>query len=418
MRRKSFLALFAPPVLIALSATCIFAQTTLTVVPDSKTSAAPTPDTASSASPTSDSTAPDSSTPAAAAPTPIPADADPTAPGLTPEQRRAAIQAHAAHIKAVVAAAQAQAAAARQKLAADAEHRNDPNSPQAVEARQQAQERVAANKAIAAAAKAELEANQERIKQIYANDPTTFAPDHENLNKASYQAMFKMDAFTALNEALAIQGRTTRPNLTPSESALFQAIHSGQGGKYSFAEAALIASGVDDLNKRKEYMAKIDQIVAEAKERTDKEKAIVEKAGVILDYLFAFPMKNGYDDDTYSLAQVLDTGHFNCISSVVMFVVVAHGVGLDVGAVVEPEHIVARVPGYDVQTTSGRIFATNFRLKDIQDQKYNSEADEQVRPRSSLSRSGRSTASSWSSIKTSPTRPATTSNPIRRPSAR
>jgi hypothetical protein len=57
-----------------------------------------------------------------------------------------------------------------------------------------------------------------------------------------------------------------------------------------------------------------------------------------------------------------------------MFVVVAHGVGLDVGAVVEPEHIVARIPGYDVQTTSGRIFATNFRLKDIQDQKYDSEA--------------------------------------------
>jgi hypothetical protein len=122
-----------------------------------------------------------------------------------------------------------------------------------------------------AATKAEVAANMARIAAgPYANDPTTFAPDHENLNKASYQAMFQMDAFTALNQALAIQARTTHPTMTASEMALFQALHSGQTGKYTFAEAALIATGVDDAARRKQYLAKIDKIVAETKERTDK----------------------------------------------------------------------------------------------------------------------------------------------------
>jgi hypothetical protein len=79
-------------------------------------------------------------------------------------------------------------------------------------------------------------------------------------------------------------------------------------------------------------------------------------------------MKGGYDETAFSLGQLLNDGHYSCVSSCVMFVLVAHGVGLDVGAVVEPGHIVARVPGYDVQTTSGRVYRSNpFRLQEIQD---------------------------------------------------
>jgi hypothetical protein len=379
MRRESFLALFVPAVLIALSATPAFSQATYTVVPDSTVTSKPAPDTATPGStdqsaPAAGTTAPASNGSSSAAPPLIPPDADPTAPGLTPEQRKAASEAHRAHVKAVVAAAQARVAAAKEKLAAQqqaaAAGENATPSPDVIAARKAL---VDANKARLAADKAKRQAYLDQINNLHADDPTSFTPDHENLNKSSYQAMFQMDAFTALNQALAIQARTTHPTLTPSESALFQAIHSGQGGRYSFAEAALIASGVDDVNKRKVYLDKISQIVAKNKEQTDKEKWLVDKAGDIIGYLIAVPMKNGYDDDTYSLAQVLDTGHFNCISSVVMFVAVAHGVGLEAGAVVEPSHIVARIPGYDVQTTSGRIFATNFRLKDIQDQKYTSE---------------------------------------------
>ena len=335
MRRNSFIALFAPTVLIGLSASPIFAQTTSKVGPDSKTST----------SPASDSTPPASNGSSSAAPTTLPADADPTAPGLTPAERRAASQAHLAFVKAQVAANKAEAAANVAQAAANKD----------------------ANKEQYAAMNKRLDEELTRIEQ------TTFTPDHETLNKASYQAMFKMDAFTALNQALAIQARTTHPTMTASETALFQALHSGQTGKYTFAEAALIASGVDDYNQRAQYMAKINQLVADAKVETDKQTTIRGKATAICNYLFAGPMKAGYDDDTFSLAQVLDNGHFNCISSVVMFVVVAHGVGLDAGAVVEPSHIVARVPTYDVQTTSGRIYQSIFRLSDIHDQKYNSE---------------------------------------------
>ena len=226
----------------------------------------------------------------------------------------------------------------------------------------------ASNAAARAAAKQHFDAAKANIKKINDLEPTKFTPDHETLNKFSYQAMFQVDAFGALKQALAIQSRTTHPMITTDEMAMFEALHSGQTGKFTFAEEALIASGVSDAAKRKQYLAKIDQIVAAAKQETDKRTRIEAKADAICSYLFAGPMKAGYDEKAFRLGQLLDDGHYSCISSCVMFVLVARGAGLDVGAVVEPGHIVARVPGYDVQTTSGRIYRSNpFRVEDIQD---------------------------------------------------
>ncbi|HZZ74225.1 MAG TPA: transglutaminase family protein [Pirellulales bacterium] len=220
---------------------------------------------------------------------------------------------------------------------------------------------------IRAAAQARSDSFKANLKKINELEPTKFEPDHETLNKFSYQAMFQVDAFDALKQALAIQSRLSRPTITAAETAMFEALHSGQAGKYTFAEKALIASGVNDAAKRKQYLAKIDHIVAAAKPETDKRTTIEAKADAICSYLFAGPMKAGYDEKAFSLGQLLDDGHYSCVSSCVMFVLVAHGVGLDVGAVVVPGHIVARVPGYDVQTTSGRIYrSTPFRLQDIQ----------------------------------------------------
>jgi hypothetical protein len=198
-------------------------------------------------------------------------------------------------------------------------------------------------------------------------EQTTFAPDNEILNKASYRAMFRGDAFATLNQVLAIQARTARSSVTADEMAMFQAIYSGQAGKYTFAEAALIASGVHDLAQRKQYLAKIDEIIAGAKGLANKQTTIKGKAQAIFKYLGEGPMKAGYDGNVYSLGQLLDEGHYNCVSSCVMFNIVAHGIGIEVGAVVQPGHIFARIPGYDVQTTSGRIYSSDLRLKNIHD---------------------------------------------------
>jgi hypothetical protein len=219
-----------------------------------------------------------------------------------------------------------------------------------------------------AAEKKHLDAARENFKNFNGLEPTTFTPDHETLNKFSYQAMFRGDAFAALKQALDIQSHITRPTITSDEMAMFQSLHSGQTGKYTFAEESLIASGVSNAAKRKEYLAKIDQIVAAAKREADKQKRIDFKANAICSSLLAGPMKGRYDENAFSLGELLDTGHYSCVSSCAMFVIVAHGVGLDVGAVVQPGHILARVPGYDVQTTGLGIYPSiPFRLREIQD---------------------------------------------------
>jgi hypothetical protein len=72
-------------------------------------------------------------------------------------------------------------------------------------------------------------------------------------------------------------------------------------------------------------------------------------------------MKTGYESNQYNMVRLLDTGHFNCVSSVVMFNIVARRLGIKVGAVIQPGHIFSRVPGYDVQTTTGEIYSSDKR---------------------------------------------------------
>ena len=89
------------------------------------------------------------------------------------------------------------------------------------------------------------------------------------------------------------------------------------------------------------------------------------KSKAIIDYLLTGPLKAGYESNQYNMAKLLDTGHFNCVSSVVMFNIVARRLGIKVGAVIQPCHVFSRVPGYDIQTTTGEIYSSDNRSKAV-----------------------------------------------------
>ena len=140
------------------------------------------------------------------------------------------------------------------------------------------------------------------------------------------------------------------------ERKLFDDARDGKLDTFSFGEACLIASGVIDDAKRKEYLTQLDTIEAEARKAVDGAKTTAEKAERLLKFLHDGPMKGGYESQQTDLHTILDTGRFNCVSSAALFNVIAQRIGLKVAAVEVPQHVFSLVIDgdlrIDVETTS------------------------------------------------------------------
>lgn len=147
-----------------------------------------------------------------------------------------------------------------------------------------------------------------------------------------------------------------RTELAPDEAALFAEAKYGNLGKFSFAEAALIASGVVESAKRQAYLKQLDGIEAEAKKAVAGAGAPLEKGEALLKFLHAGPMKNKYAAKQTTLSGILDTGTFNCVSSAVMYNVIGRRLGLDLRAIEVPDHAFAILydgdKHADVETTN------------------------------------------------------------------
>jgi hypothetical protein len=198
---------------------------------------------------------------------------------------------------------------------------------------------------------------------------TTFPPSNEPLAPTAYAARFRANAFQALTQAANIEALTGRPALTAEELDLFQDASDGHANHWSMAEASLLISGVTDRNERQQYVAQIKQICEEAKAATAGANTVKAKARLLAKYLLKSPMHAGYLSGQFDMRKLLDTGKFNCVSSAVLFLITAHAVGIEAGAVQQPHHIFTRVPGFDVEPTSGGVYSADIRhdriLKDL-----------------------------------------------------
>jgi tetratricopeptide (TPR) repeat protein len=161
-------------------------------------------------------------------------------------------------------------------------------------------------------------------------------------------------AVAAVEKLDAVSGKNIA--LTDDERKLFEDARDGKLDNASFAEACLIASGVTDTAKRKEYLAKLDAIEADVRRAVEGATTAREKAGRLLKYLHEGPMKGGYESKQTDLHTILDTGKFNCVSSAVLFNVIGRRMGLDLSAVEVPQHVFSllrdRGQAIDVETTS------------------------------------------------------------------
>lgn len=154
--------------------------------------------------------------------------------------------------------------------------------------------------------------------------------------------------------------------ISQDERRLFANIKDGKPRSHSFAEAALIASGVTDSTKRQEYLKQIDQLEAAVRKEIADAKTTKEKGEKLLKFLHAGPMAKGYSLKQTDLSAILDTNKFNCVSSAVLYNILAERLGMQAQGVRVPNHVFSVLEDTGsmivVETTSPRGFNAHRRL--------------------------------------------------------
>lgn len=170
----------------------------------------------------------------------------------------------------------------------------------------------------------------------------------------------------APHEAFAIVAELEKTSgqkhaLAPVEAELFADVAAGKLTKWSFAEMALIASGVTEADRRQQYRKQLDALETEARRALAEATTDRAMADQLLRFLHGRAMAKGYESKQTLLSAVLDAGRYNCVSSAVLYNVLGRRLGLDVRAVEIPAtsmsgHVfsVLRAGGavIDVETTN------------------------------------------------------------------
>jgi len=148
--------------------------------------------------------------------------------------------------------------------------------------------------------------------------------------------------------------------VTADERRAFERARAGRLDAAAFADVALLASGVLDETKRKQYLERIEAIGEKAKLAVASARDPKERAEALLRWLHREALKKGYRRTQTDLSVLLDKQTFNCVSSAVLYNIIALKLGMDVRAIEVPDHAFSVVyqgtSHMDVETTTPQGF--------------------------------------------------------------
>jgi tetratricopeptide (TPR) repeat protein len=155
----------------------------------------------------------------------------------------------------------------------------------------------------------------------------------------------------------------------PVERALLLDAQDGKWDNFDLFRGALVAEGNRDPKKIQVDEARLDKIVEKAAVRFNPVNSPEALTQELFECMHREILTNSYDINCTALSQVLETGHFNCVSATVLFNCLAYKAGLDVYALEMPGHALSRVKfngiSIDVETTC----PTWFELQDAKTRK-------------------------------------------------
>ncbi len=151
-------------------------------------------------------------------------------------------------------------------------------------------------------------------------------------------------------------------SVSPDEISLFADASDGKLDDWSLADAALLASGVADKGQRSQLLGRIKRLEEEAAAAVDGKAGVFDKGDALLAWLHRKdgPLSAGYQSKQTRLDVLLTKRTFNCVSSAVIYNILASRLGLDARAVEVPDHAFSIVyegsRHADVETTNSAGF--------------------------------------------------------------
>jgi tetratricopeptide (TPR) repeat protein len=149
--------------------------------------------------------------------------------------------------------------------------------------------------------------------------------------------------------------------LDPVERTLFEDAKSGKENRFDLFRATLIAGGVRDAQKIRDYEAKLDNVLAAVYAKVGNKPSPENLTKEVFEAIHRQLLTNTYDINCTDLVRTLETGHFNCVSATILFNCVAEKAGLNVCALEMPGHALSRVhfgsESMNLETTCPNWFA-------------------------------------------------------------
>jgi tetratricopeptide (TPR) repeat protein len=144
--------------------------------------------------------------------------------------------------------------------------------------------------------------------------------------------------------------------ISKDEEDLVTDASDGKLDDWSFEEAALLASGVTNRNKRKKYLKQIIRFEKEFRSSLKNNLSSRQKGEKLLEWLHKGPLSKGYVSRQTDLSVILDTNTYNCVSSAALYNILGKKLGLDVRAIEVPDHAFVILyqgnQSYDIETTT------------------------------------------------------------------
>ncbi|MEX0703640.1 MAG: hypothetical protein WD069_16205 [Planctomycetales bacterium] len=148
--------------------------------------------------------------------------------------------------------------------------------------------------------------------------------------------------------------------ISRDEADLFDDAQDGKLERWSFAEAALMASGVPEADRRKKYLAGLDEIEAGARQAVAAARTPFDRGQALLKHLHSGPLAKGYVAKQTNVSTILDEGTFNCVSSAALYNILGRRLDLDARGIEVPDHAFSilydGIRHADVETTTAGGF--------------------------------------------------------------
>ena len=155
------------------------------------------------------------------------------------------------------------------------------------------------------------------------------------------------------------------------ESSFFNDLRDQRSGKWSLADAFFIASGIRGESELARARKWLETLVHEAKEILQPYRKATDRADHLLRWLHQKTLSRYHARSTSAL-EVIRAGHFNCLSSSILYGMIGEKLGLHVRGIIVDHHVFCRVyqkpqpknrrsmssrsGGWDVETTTALGF--------------------------------------------------------------